>query len=69
MSYTHIHLPELDTLKAILESNPEKAKYYQKYGAWMGSTESVEYLNKILMNEKLCINLNKRLIKYDFKKM
>jgi len=28
-----------------------------------------EYLNKILMNEKLCINLNKRLIKYDFKKM
>ena len=48
MSYTHIHLPQLDTLKSILETNPEKVKYYEKYEAWIGSAESVEYLNKIL---------------------
>lgn len=48
MSYTHIHLPELDTLKSILNTNPEKANYYAKYGGWIGSTESVEYLTKIL---------------------
>ena len=48
MSYTHIHLPQLDTLKSILESNPEKVNYYSKYEGWIGSTESVKYLEKII---------------------
>lgn len=48
MSYTHIHLPDIDTLKSILNNNPEKINYYKKYGAFMGSSESVEYLSQIL---------------------
>ena len=48
MSYTHLHLPEVDDLKRILTETPEKIKYYMKYGALMGSNESMEYLtNKI----------------------
>ena len=48
MSYTHLHLPEVDDLKRILSEEPEKIKYYMKYGALMGSNESMEYLtNKI----------------------
>ena len=48
MSYTHLHLPEIDDLKRILSEEPEKIKYYMKYGALMGSNESMEYLtNKI----------------------
>ena len=48
MSYTHLHLPEVNDLKKILTETPEKIKYYMKYGALMGSNESMEYLtNKI----------------------
>ena len=48
MSYTHLHLPEINDLKRILTETPEKIKYYMKYGALMGSNESMEYLtNKI----------------------
>jgi len=48
MSYTHLHLPEINDLKQILSEEPEKIKYYMKYGALMGSNESMEYLtNKI----------------------
>jgi len=48
MSYTHLHLPEINDLKRILSEEPEKIKYYMKYGALMGSNESMEYLtNKI----------------------
>ena len=48
MSYTHYHLPELDDLKKILTLRPEQVKYYMKYGAILGSSESIDYLkNKI----------------------
>lgn len=46
MSYTHVHLPELNDLKELLLKNPETIKYYAKYGALIGSNESVEYINK-----------------------
>lgn len=46
MSYTHLHLPEINDLKRILSDAPEKIKYYMKYGALMGSNESMEYLNQ-----------------------
>ena len=46
MSYTHLHLPEVDVLRRILSESPDKIKYYMKYGALMGSNESMEYLNK-----------------------
>jgi len=46
MSYTHLHLPEVDDLKRILTETPEKIKYYMKYGALMGSNESMNYLNQ-----------------------
>ena len=48
MSYTHIHLPQLDKLKESLESDPTLLNFYSKYDSWVGSTESVEYLSKIL---------------------
>ena len=46
MSYTHLHLPEIDVLKRILSETPDKIQYYMKYGALMGSNESMEYLNQ-----------------------
>ena len=46
MSYTHLHLPEIDVLKRILTETPDKIKYYMKYGALMGSNESMEFLNQ-----------------------
>jgi len=46
MSYTHLHLPEIDVLKRILSEAPEKIHYYMKYGALMGSNESIKYLNQ-----------------------
>ena len=45
---THIHLPELPKLKKSIESNPSLLEYYSKIDAWIGSTESVEYLTKTL---------------------
>ena len=46
MSYTHLHLPEIDVLKRILTETPDRIKYYMKYGALMGSIESMNYLDK-----------------------
>ena len=46
MSYTHLHLPEVDVLKKILTETPDRIKYYMKYGALMGSIESMNYLDK-----------------------
>ena len=46
MSYTHLHLPELDVLKKILTETPDRIQYYMKYGALMGSNESMNYLEK-----------------------
>ena len=44
--YTHLHLPEIDVLKRILSEAPEKIQYYIKYGALIGSTESMNYLKQ-----------------------
>lgn len=46
MSYTHLHLPEIDVLKRILTETPDRIKYYMKYGALMGSNESMDYLTQ-----------------------
>ena len=46
MSYTHLHLPDVDVLKRILTETPDRIKYYMKYGALMGSIESMNYLNQ-----------------------
>jgi hypothetical protein len=46
MSYTHIHLPELNILKRLLSDNLNQLKYYAKYDAYMGPPESVNYLNQ-----------------------
>ena len=46
MSYTHLHLPELDILKSIIKESPDKIQYYKKHGAFIGSTESIGYLTK-----------------------
>jgi len=46
MSYTHIHLPEKIKLEKILLDNPSEIKYYAKYGALIGPSESVKYLNQ-----------------------
>jgi transcriptional antiterminator len=48
MSYILKHLPEIDKLKEELEQNPNKIVYYAKYGGYVGSSESSDYLNKKL---------------------
>lgn len=44
MSCTHIHLPRLSDLKKIIEENPKKLSQYKKYEGWVGSYESIKYL-------------------------
>ena len=47
MSYVKVYLPELNELKERIESNYDKwIKFYAKHGAFIGSSESVEYLTK-----------------------
>lgn len=48
MSYTHTHLPHIDDLKQNIEANPNVLRYYAKYDSFIGSVESVNYLNKKL---------------------
>ena len=48
MATTHIHLPPLEILKKWLEEKPEKIKFYQNNDTWIGPTESVEYLKKLI---------------------
>ena len=45
MSYTHIHLPDIERLK---KYNSEQLKFYAKYDTIIGSNESIEYLNQQL---------------------
>lgn len=45
MSTSHVHIPSLEDLKTILSENPSKLEYYKKVGGWIGSTESIDYLN------------------------
>jgi len=45
MSYTHLHLPNVDVLQKILLENPSKIEYYAKYDGLVGTNESVEFLN------------------------
>ena len=47
MSYVKVYLPELDELKDRLESGNDKwIKFYAKHDAFIGSSESVDYLTK-----------------------
>lgn len=48
MSYTHTYLPHIDDLKQNIEANPNVLRYYAKYDSFIGSVESVNYLNKKL---------------------
>ena len=54
MSYTHIHLPTLDSLKRQVKDNPSIVKYYKKYGALLGDSDSIDYICKLIQedNEK-----------------
>tara|TARA_B110000196_G_C20714493_1_gene461235 strand:- start:419 stop:595 length:177 start_codon:yes stop_codon:yes gene_type:complete len=47
MSYIKVTLPERYELKERIESDKDKwIPFYAKYGAVMGSSDSVEYLTK-----------------------
>jgi hypothetical protein len=48
MSYIVKRLPEIERLQHELEQYPTNIVYYSKYGGYIGSTESMEYLNKKL---------------------
>ena len=48
MSYVYTHLPEIEDLKKNIETNPKVLRYYSKYEGFVGSTESVDYLNEKL---------------------
>jgi hypothetical protein len=47
MSYVLKYLPELEQLKQELE-DPNLRKFYNKYEGYVGSSESIEYLHKML---------------------
>lgn len=45
MSYVKIYVPEIYQLKEQFDSDIDKwIQYYSKYGAFVGSSESVDYL-------------------------
>jgi len=45
MSYVKVHVPEIYQLKEQFESDKDKwIQYYSKYGAFVGSSDSVDYL-------------------------
>ena len=47
MSYVKVYLPELNELKERIDSDNDKwIKFYAKHDAFIGSSESVEYLTK-----------------------
>jgi len=46
MSYTHIHLPDLPSLKKLLKKNPNLITYYKKFDSLVGSNESIELITK-----------------------
>ena len=48
MSYVKVYLPELEELKNKIETNFDVLRYYSKYGGFVGSSESVDYLTKKL---------------------
>jgi hypothetical protein len=48
MSYIVKYLPDIEKLKNELKQNPNNIVYYSKYGGYVGSTESMDYLNKKL---------------------
>lgn len=45
MGYVRVSLPDIEKLKKELE-DPEKIVYYNKYGAYTGSLESISYFIK-----------------------
>jgi len=42
------YLPTLEELKKQITNNPSLLEYYRKYHNFIGSIESVEYINKKL---------------------
>lgn len=47
MSYIKVHLPERYELKQRIQSDKDKwIPFYAKHGAYVGSTESVDYLTE-----------------------
>jgi hypothetical protein len=46
MTYITKYLASIEELKKELETHPENIKYYMKYMAINGPSESVNYLNK-----------------------
>jgi len=47
MSYVIKYLPELEQLKQELK-DPYLRKLYRKYGGYVGPSESIEYLHRML---------------------
>lgn len=44
------YLPDLQKLKKQISNNPSIIEYYRKYHNFIGSVESVKYINKKLKN-------------------
>jgi|SaaInl0LU_22_DNA_1037365.scaffolds.fasta_scaffold106393_2 hypothetical protein len=45
MSYIVKRLPEVNKLQSELEQNPNNIVYYSKYGGYVGSIESMDFLD------------------------
>jgi hypothetical protein len=48
MSYVVKHLKDITELKAELAAHPENIVYYSKYTCFIGSTESINYINTLI---------------------
>ena len=46
MTYITKYLPNIKDLKEEFESYPDNIKYYVKYEGFVGSSESIEYIEK-----------------------
>jgi hypothetical protein len=54
MSFTKKYVPPLLELKKEIDTNPDIIKYYSKYEAFIGDSDSLEFLFQIINhNSKL----------------
>jgi len=57
MSYVSLHLQSKSKLIEDLRLNPNRINYYSKYGTFIGNTDSVQYIEKQIKNNKMSKDL------------
>ena len=62
MSYIYRYLPDKEVLEKRIVKNPHEIKYYAKYDSFIGSTESITYLTKLLNEYHTPTEINRKAI-------